>query len=91
MPYQPHVTTRTARNLVPLMGLLVLVAGGCLQRAGSSDAAKPTGTAEPDGPVAQVVVAEAKSIVWPRTVHVQGDLLSDERVVVGEFNCAGLF
>ena len=34
-------------------------------------------------PVGQVVVAEAKMIVWPRTVHVQGNLLSDERVIVG--------
>lgn len=60
--------------------LLVLLASGCRESPGSTDHAQPASASPP--PV-QVAVAEAKSIPWPRSVHVQGSLLSDERVIVG--------
>ena len=82
MPYQHHVTTRTSRNVIPAICLLVLTTGGCLNHAGIPTPPSPRIPWRPTGS-AQVVVTEAKSIVWPRTVHVQGNLLSDERVVVG--------
>lgn len=56
---------------------------GCRESAGSSDQRGPGGPVRQQTPPGRVAVAEAKRITWPRTVHVQGSLLSDERVVVG--------
>ncbi len=83
MQPQQNLTTRCPRLVMRLLGLFALTAGGCLQNAPSSAPDAVTQAPAPDGNPASVVVAEAQMMVWPRTVHVQGDLLSDERVVVG--------
>lgn len=73
---------------VPGLRLVVCVVWACvLSGCGDnsqekSDAAKSAAPAPP-APPAKVVVAIADSVVWPRTVHVQGNLVCDERVVVG--------
>jgi RND family efflux transporter MFP subunit len=80
---QNQRTMRTSLKVIWLMCLLALATGGCLNGSKSPDGANSKEPVAEEGPPQQVVVAEAQSIVWPRTVHVQGDLLSDERVVVG--------
>jgi RND family efflux transporter MFP subunit len=63
------------------MGWLIVIASGC-----HDSAARPAPDNSPtsaDSATAQVSVAAAEVIPWPRTVHVQGSLMSDERVVVG--------
>ena len=83
MPRKNHLTTRTRPKVIRSICLLVLTAIGCGKSPGIPDrgeSAKPTGQR---GPLGQVVVAEATEIAWPRTVRVQGNLLCDERVIVG--------
>ncbi len=76
------LTIRTQPMVAGVFCLLALLASGCVENSGGTDrdGTTPTGTA---GPPVQVAVAEARMIAWPRTVHVQGSLLSDERVIVG--------
>ncbi len=83
MQRKNHLTTRTRLKVSGPICLLVLVASGCLESPGNPDRAESTEPTGQRGPLGQVVVAEVKMIVWPRTVHVQGNLLSDERVIVG--------
>ena len=83
MQRKNHLTTRTRLKVIGPVCLLVLVASGCLESHGNPDRAKSTEPTGQRGPLGRVVVAEVKMIVWPRTVHVQGNLLSDERVIVG--------
>jgi RND family efflux transporter MFP subunit len=83
MQRKNHLTMRMRLNVSGPICLLVLVASGCVESPGNPDQAKPTGPTGQSGRLGQVVVAEVKMIVWPRTVHVQGNLLSDERVIVG--------
>jgi len=63
--------------------LLILAASGCAHTAGSPPDAKGAAATEQTAPAIEVVVGQAQEIVWPRLVHVQGNLLSDERVTVG--------
>lgn len=55
---------------------------GCGDSQVKTDGAKSAVPA-PVVPPVKVVVATADSVIWPRTVHVQGNLVCDERVVVG--------
>ena len=83
MPRKNHLTTRTRPKTIRSICLLVLTAIGCGESPGNPDRGESTERTGQRGPIGQVVVAEVKEIVWPRTVRVQGNLLSDERVIVG--------
>jgi len=63
--------------------LLVLAAAGCRDGAVALNGGKAAAAPGPRGPADRVIVAEARVIAWPRTIRVQGSLMSDERVVVG--------
>ncbi len=72
------------RALLTLIGAICLAAAaGCWQTPVSPPGVQAGESGGPDEPVSRVVVAEAQEITWPRLVHVQGSLLSDERVTVG--------
>lgn len=79
----------TMQKLLMMIGPLCLSAwmlavAGCSESTTSQRGAQAGEVAQSSpGPATPVVVAEAQMIVWPRTVHVQGNLLSDEQVIVG--------
>jgi len=58
----------------------LLFAVGCNSHHAATEDHAP---AAPKGPPPQVVVVEATSQAWPRTISVQGSLLDDDQAIVG--------
>ncbi len=83
MPRQPCTSILFPRQRLRVCFVVAIALCGCNSSPAPSDGAKTDATPQLVVPPAKVVVATVDSVVWPRMVHVQGNLVCDERVVVG--------